>query len=135
MAKIKRIGRESDSARAVANDVIAEVVKGRKPSISKIALKHGYSPSVARNPKKIRKTKSYQDVMVPFEQKLLLIRDRFANELLRKARRIDQTDPAKLSVVIKNSVHDYQLLTGGKTENTGIDALSDSINELIKKVS
>jgi hypothetical protein len=49
----------SENAKAVAQEVIETVGKGRKVVLGKIVKKHGYSDSVSKYPKKVTDTIVY----------------------------------------------------------------------------
>lgn len=107
----------SPAARAVAQEVMAEVGKGRRPILRKIARKHGYSQHVADSPKKITKTKAYQEVLAPLVVRLEKERDAVIERLEKtrsKAKYRDLIDG--LDKLTKN----LQLLTGGATQNIAI---------------
>lgn len=66
----------SENAKTVAHEVIETLGKGGKVSVSAIARRKDYSHSVAKNPKQITETKSFQDVVRPVVDRLVEERDR-----------------------------------------------------------
>src|SRR5438552_2798723 len=119
----------SEAAKAVAHEVIATLGKSRRPVLSKIGRKKGYSPHTADTPKNITETKSYQSVMQPFVQKMVAERDRAIEAMagkISKAKYRDLTD--SIDKLTKN----IQLLTGGSTQNIAIGVKKLTDDELQK---
>jgi len=108
--------RISENAKAVAEDVKLKVIKGEKVVMGKIIKKHGYSDGISKQPIRVRKTKSYQNEMKPFVEKLRSEVNRIADELEKKdlslERYKDLTD--SLDKLNKN----LQLAEGKPTEIT-----------------
>jgi hypothetical protein len=107
----------SENAKAVAQEVIETLGKGGKVSVSAIARRKGYSKSVAKNPKQITETQSFQSVVQPVVQEMEAARDRAMTLLLKtenKAKYRDLVD--SVDKLTKN----IQLLSGGKTSNEDI---------------
>lgn len=114
------------NARAVAMDALKIVEKGGLVNHRQILLKHGYSASVAKNPDKVIKTKSYQNIINKATNKMDSVR-------AKALRSLDERDPNKekyatlisgVDILTKN----IQLLTGKSTENL---ALNIQISEAI----
>ncbi len=107
------------AARAVAKEVLETIGSGKKPSLRKIARKHGYAPTSADNPKQITETKSYQEVMKPLVQRLEDERNAIMAALEEKRPKAQYHQLIDgLDKVTKN----IQLLTGGATENMKVIA-------------
>ena len=120
-------------AQEVAKEVIATLGKSRKPVLRKIAVKKGYSQHTADTPSNITNTKSYQDVVNPILKKYESLRDKIMDEMNRKGRKLSKEKLISLTIALKNTTHDIQLLTGGKTENSGIGELAEKLNDWINK--
>lgn len=108
------------SARAVmqAKLEIAEVVAGKKPNKSGIARSLGYSPKSAAILRP-QATHSYQRTIKDFLDRLDAVRHLVVEALESK----DYTtiSASDLAQILKILNHDMQLLSGGKTENYGIE--------------
>lgn len=120
----------SVAAKAVADEVIRTVRKGKKPNISKIAVKHGYSPASAKASKP-QKTKAYQEVMIPFVEKLAERREKALNAITDK--KLKSTSARNLASIVDVLTKNHQLLTGGATSNVaiGVRRLNDADLERI----
>ena len=123
----------SENAIAVAKEVSENIRKGKRVILGKIIAKR-YSKSVSKHPKTVTTTKSYQKAMKPIVDEYRKLQNRLINELNRKGRKYTKEKLISLTTALKNTTHDLQLLTGGKTEDLGLGELSNQINELIKNV-
>lgn len=106
----------SIAAREVAKEVLETIGKGKKPSVSKIAPKHGYKQSTADSGQ-VQATKSYKNEIKPLVERLESERDKIIERLKvtrSKAKYRDLIDG--MDKVTKN----IQLLNGGKTSNEAI---------------
>ena len=122
----------SENARAVANDVIAAVGKGRKVSIRKIARNRGYSPSVADNPKKITKTKTYRETLAPVLDRYERLRDRILKAI--EGKDLSKERFKDLGEELAKVTHAIQLLSGGATANVALHAvISEEKREMSKQ--
>lgn len=116
----------SVAAKAVAKEVVEMVGKGKRPNITKIAQKKGYSPSMARSGK-VQKTKSYQAELSPLVQRLEEERDAVVEALKKKRKGAKYRDLIDgLDKITKN----LQLLTGGATQNIAIGVKKMNDDEL-----
>lgn len=107
----------SANAAAVAHEVIEKVRKGEKVAISKIALKHGYKPSVAKKPNKITNTRAYQEAISPLLQEIDEARMRAIRLLKKREAKANYRDLVYgADVLTKN----HQLLSGKSTSNVAI---------------
>lgn len=106
----------SVAAREVAKEVVETVGKGKRPNITKIAVKKGYSPSMARSGK-VQKTKTYKAELSPLVQRLEEERDAIMKALKTKRGKAKYRDLIDgMDKITKN----LQLLTGGSTANIAI---------------
>ncbi len=114
-------GRHHDSlnARAVARDVIDHLQRGEKVRMAPIIRAHGYSPKVAADPKNVTNTQAYKDEMFTYTQKLEQHRKEVLEAMMRKD--LDEEQYRTLADSQAKLTHDVQLLTGGKTENVGVE--------------
>src|SRR5258708_193306 len=108
----------SEMAKAVAKEVLETMGKGKKPSVSKIAPKHGYKQSTADSGE-IQQTKTYKETVNPILN--MLIEERLAiMERLKVTR--DKAKYRDLMDGLDKTTKNIQLLSGGMTENLSIIA-------------
>ena len=107
----------SIAAKAVAEEVLETMRKGKIPSVLKIAPKHGYSVNTA-NAGLVQKTKTYQAVMSPVVTRMEKERDRLLASMEKdNLSYVEYSDKTKaLDTLTKN----IQLLSGGSTANIAI---------------
>ena len=120
----------SENAELVAKDVISKVRKGEKIVLGKIIKNRGYSEGISKQPSRVKNTKSYQRVIKPLVDRLEEERNAIIERLKvtrNKAKYRDLIDG--FDKVTKN----IQLLTGGVTENVGLDGLKQSLKQLSEK--
>jgi hypothetical protein len=103
----------SESAKAVAQEVIATVRNGKIPNKQVIQQKHGYSKSSARAMKATR-TKAYQEEIQPIVDVMIAERDAALEEAKKKRGKANYRDLVDASAKLTK---DIQLLSGGKTAN------------------
>lgn len=112
----------SENAKAVAKEVLESIGKGKKPSVLKIAPKHGYSVTTAGSGQ-IQATKSYKEVMSPIVKRMEKERERIMLALeskdLTEERYKDLVDG--LDKITKN----VQLLSGRATDNVQVIPISE----------
>jgi len=123
----------SENAIAVAREVSENIRQGKRVILGKIIAKR-YAKSVALHPTTVTNTKSYQKTMKPIINEYQKLQNRLISELNRKSRKYTKEKLISLTTALKNTTHDLQLLSGGKTEDLGLEKLSNQINELITNV-
>lgn len=99
--------------------------------MGKLMVEAGYSPETAKNPHQILKSPIIQDALDPFVKKMMKERDHIINLLPKRRRFAGFSD---LITGLDKLTKNIQLLTGGQTENLGIDTYVDSLNELMKEI-
>lgn len=115
--------------------VAEQVGKRGKISVSKAMREVGYSRHMSRKPERLKKTKVYKavvgDLVKDLEEIASLGAKRLKDDLSNGKKSIR---PSDVSTIVKNSVHDNQLLSGKKTENYG-DIMNslDALNKAIKQ--
>lgn len=119
----------SIDAQLVAKEVSENIRKGKKVVLGKIIRKRGYATSTSEAPQRVTQTKSYQDANAPVVKRLVKERDRFIKALENK----DLDDETTKDIInsIDTLTKNIQLLTGGKTENTGVGELAEQLNTWI----
>lgn len=107
----------------MAAEVVAAVRKGKKPNISEIARRHGYSKSSVRA-MKVQKTKAFQAVVQPVLEQLEQARLRALARMPKAEKKAKYRD---LVDGVDKMTKNIQLLSGGATANVaiGIRKLSD----------
>ena len=104
------------AAKAVAKEVLETIGKGKRPNISKIGVKKGYTPKTSAAGR-IQKTKTYQKEIKPLLIRLEAERDAVIERLKvtrNKAKYRDLMDGLDKTTKV------IQLLNGGKTSNDSI---------------
>lgn len=124
----------SSNAKAVAYDVIKSVGKGVKVDYGSIIKKHGYADSVARNPEKVTKTKSYMDIVNPALEKIENIRMKSLQALEKK--NLNKEKYRDLVSGVDILTRNAQLLGGKATDNVAIQvSISEQIGNKYADVS
>ena len=101
-------------AEAVARERIKQVEMGGDSAITTIAPKKGYSIKSAISGK-IQKTKSYQNVVLPYTERLVKHQEKILKAMEQKD--LTEEDYKVLADSLTKVTHDVQILTGGSTEN------------------
>ncbi len=112
-------------AEKVAQEVLDTVGRGLKPSVVKIAVKHGYSPKTAGSGN-VQATLTYQAKMNEAISKMEKIRNKALQALDRKD--LSKEDVRVLKELSESLTKQVQLLSGKATENiaTTINVVSYS---------
>lgn len=114
----------SIAAKAVAEEVLETLGKGKMPNVTKIAVKKGYTPNTAGSGA-VQKTKTFQKVVGNALDLFEKERQAIFEEMERKRKKAPYSSlVGGLEVTSKN----IQLLSGGATENLliGVKKLSDA---------
>lgn len=120
----------SEAAKAVAKEVLETISKGKLPSVSKIAPKYGYSKKTAASGL-IQKTKTYKEIVGNALDSFMEERQAIFDEMKKKRAKAPYSSlVGGLEVSSKN----IQLLTGGKTENVGIDEDRKVIRTIMQEI-
>ena len=104
-------------AESVAREVLQNIIKGKRPSVSKIAISHGYSPTSA-NSNKVQKTQSFKNVIAPVVKRWEKERERITTEL--EGKDLTQEKYATLVGSIDILTKNIQLLSGRSTESIAV---------------
>ncbi len=125
----------SKNAENVAREVIQEVRKGHKISVSKLARKVGYSENYSKQPSRITKQEGYKKVIEPILNRLIALRDRAIAEVSN--RQLDYVQYKELISSIDLLTKNIQLIGGGSTERMAIVLPSEIVdkNGLVKPSS
>lgn len=116
------------NAKAVALDALKMVENGGKVNHRSLALKHGYSDKVSRNPDRITRTKSYKSIMIPALKSM----EQERNDIMIAMRGKDKTSEKYATLVSSYDIltKNIQLLSGKATENV---AMVIEVSEAIAK--
>ena len=117
------------SAKNVAKDISESIRRGKKVNLGKIIRKNGYSEQTSKSPQLVTETISFKEEINPVVRAMERERDaaiKMMSKVRNKAKYRDFAD------AIDKLTKNIQLLTGGKTENGGIEELATSINNWIK---
>lgn len=126
----------SQTAKAVAQDVIEAVKNKKRIVLGKIVAKRGYAKSTQRHPKRVTETQSYQEEIRPVITQLEVLRQKAITEL--SCRSLKDEGYKDLVDSVDKLTKNIQLLSGGATENveTSIklakDMTQEEINEFLK---
>ena len=110
------------NAKAVANEVVANVRKGLKIPIGAVIKKHGYSDSTSKKPKRVLGTEAAQEILDPIVRAMIVERDAVIERMKKmrgKAKYRDLTD------AIDKLTKNIQLLGGKATGILNISTLLD----------
>ncbi len=108
---------------AVAKEVQAQVLAGRKPNVSEAARKNGYKPSSIKAGK-VQRSPAFKREMASFADRLEKHREKI---LTRMEKTIGKARYRDAAVGLDRTTKVHQLLTGGATEHIamGVRRLSD----------
>ena len=117
---LKTPGRNQPSmnAKAVARSVIQKIQNGEKVVMKELVLAQGYSPATAHNVSGVTNTKSYKDEIENYTARLERHRVKILAAMEKKD--LNEEQYRTLADAQSKVTHDVQLLTGGKTENVGV---------------
>lgn len=84
-----------------------------------VLAKRGYGPSVQKAPTEVTNSLGYKEVMGAYTKRL----EEHRNKILAAMENADleSEDYRTLVDALSKVTHDHQLLTGGKTENVGVE--------------
>jgi len=120
----------SINARLVAKEV-SETIRNKKKVVLGKIIRKRYSKSTSESPTIVTNTKSYKEAIEPVISALEIERTEILKRMKKTRSKAKYRDLTySLDIVTKN----HQLLTGGKTENLGIEGLSNELNKLIDNV-
>lgn len=109
----------SENAKAVALEVVETLRKSQKVNLGKIIREKGYSKSVSEAPQNVTETKSYQDIVEPFLEKMVRERDRIIQAMEQK--NLSEVQYQHLAEVADKFTKNIQLLGGKPTENNKLE--------------
>lgn len=109
----------SENARKAATKVLEKLGNGEKVVMGEILRQSGYSDNTADNPISVTSTKSYQDTITPFVDKMIAERDRVI--LAMQVKDLDTVQYAQLNSAIDTFTKNIQLLSGQETERAGVN--------------
>ena len=130
--KRKPIQRSSENIKAVARDVVAKMQAGEKIVLGKIITAHGYGPGMAINPKKVTEKKEYKEIIDSYVQRLEKHRLKIITAMEEK--NLSEEQYRTLVEAQSKTTHDVQLLSGGKTENVGVEKDRETLKAIVAAI-
>jgi len=109
----------SENAKKVASKVLESLGKGKKVNMGEIMREVGYADNTADNPENVVNTKSYQETISPFVEKMIAERDRVI--LAMQVKDLDTVQYAQLNSAIDTFTKNIQLLSGEETERARVN--------------
>lgn len=109
-------------------DLVPKVIENNG-NVSKSMREVGYPETTAKNPQIVVASKVYQSEVRSVLQRYEAIRDKVLLALEQKDLSKDQT--FTLASTLKGVTHDIQLLSGGKTENVGIEQERETLKAVL----
>ncbi len=122
----------SENIRAVARDVVETVQKGEKVVMSKILRRHGYSESTAASPVQVTSRPAYKEEIRTYTEQLEQHRQNVLTAMMNKD--LDTEQYRTLSDAQTKLTHDVQLLSGGKTENVGLEEDKKTLKAIVAAI-
>ena len=119
------------NAKRVGEKVSESIRKGKKVNLGKIIRESGYSDQTSKSPQRVTQTDSFKEVIDPVVKAMEEERDAaiaMAKKSRNKAKYRDLID------AVDKLTKNIQLLTGGKTEENGLDKYIENLNLLINTV-
>lgn len=108
----------SERAKLAGKKVVESLGKGKAPILGHILREVGYADNTADTPQNVTETKSYQDEITPFVEKLKKERDRIVLEMSIKD--LDTVQYQHLVSATDTLTKNIQLLSGKETERAGV---------------
>jgi len=108
----------SERAKNAARKVLEKTGKGEPVVMGHILREVGYADDTADNPQQVTTTKTYQEEITPFIQKLEKERDRIVLALSKK--NLDDVQYQHLTSAVDTLTKNIQLLGGKETEKMGV---------------
>lgn len=103
---------------------------GKNKSVAKAMRAAGFSFNYSRNPHKFLATKSIQNEVSNVVERLTELRERAI--IVLSNRDLSKDKSRDVIAMVKDFTHDIQLLSGNKTEDYGLEELSQKIGALVK---
>lgn len=116
----------SDNAKEVAKKVSENLRKGKRVILGKILKEQGYAESTSKSPTMVTETKSYKEAINPIVKRWERERERITKTLESK----DLTDEKYKDLIdsLDKITKNIQLLSGGNTENVGVETTGELEN-------
>jgi hypothetical protein len=116
-----------ETIKAVARDVSETLRNGQKVNMGKIMLRHGYSETTSKSPRRIKQTKTYINTMKDIVEQMQEERNAAMKEAQKKRGKANYNH---LIDSIDKLTKNIQLLSGGETSR---DKISLEISEVVAK--
>lgn len=124
--------RTSSNARAVAKEVIRKLEAGEKIRLGEILLKQGYAKTTSTVPAIVTSTPAYREEMDTYVARL----EKHRASVLAAMEKKDLTEEQYRTLADAQTklTHDVQLLTGGKTENVGMEEDRKTLKAIVAAI-
>lgn len=122
----------SENAKKVAKIVSENLRDGKKVILGEIIRESGYAISTSEKPKLVTETDSYKEAIAPVVDKMIQERDRIIASISTK----DLTEEKHKDLIdsLDKLTKNIQLLSGGKTENVGLETDRKVLQEIIQSI-
>lgn len=121
-----------DRPRRVAQRVKQLIAEGKKVVLAEIMREEGYAETVAMKPRNVTDRPSYKEEMGDFLERIQRHRDRVIDAMEKK--NLNEEQYRSLSDSLTKLTHDVQLLSGGKTENVGLEEDRKTLTAIIAQI-
>jgi hypothetical protein len=120
------------NARAVARKVIEKMKRGEVVKISPLMREVGYSKNTAINPSKVTNSPAYKEEIESYVARL----EKHRLKILEAMEKKDLTEEQYRTLVEAQAktTHDVQLLSGGKTENVGVEKDRETLKAIVAAI-
>ncbi len=124
--------RYSPAIDAVAREVVATVAAGKLVNMGKIMRSHGYSPATSKAPSTLTSKKQYKEAIETYTSRLEKHRSNVLSA--REKKDLDEEQYRTLADAQTKITHDVQLLSGGKTENVGLEQDRQTLKAIVAAI-
>lgn len=130
----KKTKKRSYTAKSVAREVGRRIRNGTRVNLYEILKAHGYSDRVAKHPRTVTGTLSFQEEIDPIIAPMKAARDFAIAGILAQKKRFPYMKIGELSSVVKVMTHDSRLLEGKETERLGLGKELTKLGAVLKKI-
>ncbi len=128
----KKRNPSSFRARKAARDFLKTLEEGKHVPMKQILVKNGYSPATSSNPKNVTEQPAFKEEIENYAARLE--RHRLKVLAAMENKDLDEEQYRTLSDTQAKLTHDVQLLTGGKTENIGMQKDQETLRAIVAAI-
>lgn len=120
------------NARAVARKVIEKMQKGEKVKIAPLMREVGYTYEGSMKPQRVTESPAYKEEIESYVSRL----ERHRLKIMEAMEAKDLTEEQYRTLVEAQAktTHDVQLLSGGKTENVGVEKDRETLKAIVAAI-